>query len=81
MRVDTKAFTGFYIIIIKSEQGAKSTAHGIAKITEAEKEITFQPAYVFNASIARREVLCFHNFKCLHTGSGPTKLNANFRIS
>src|SRR5687768_231218 len=50
MRMDSKTFPYFHIIIIKGNQCPKSAFGGIVVITEAETKIAFKPANVFCSS-------------------------------
>src|SRR5689334_7279334 len=51
VRMDTKSFSWLHIIIIESKKSPKCGLDGIVVIAETKKEIAFEPANIFSATL------------------------------
>src|SRR5689334_19047816 len=60
MGMDAKPLAGLQEVVIKGYQCAKGALYRVGIVAEAEEEIAFQPADVFDASFGRGEEKGLH---------------------
>nr|GFB80080.1 hypothetical protein [Tanacetum cinerariifolium] len=58
--VQAKALFGGYVVVVEDLEQAKAVALGVGIRAKAEREVAFEPAYVFEATVAGRKEMSIH---------------------